>query len=244
MIKKQHHEKSIWIQIIEFALIRTMPVLFGYLFMGMAFGLLLQRAGYNFVWAFLCSVLIYAGSMQFVLVGFFSGGLSILSIILMTFTINSRHMFYGLSFIEKFKSMGKRYPYMIFSLTDETYSVLCGTQVPEGMDEKKLFFTLAILDQSYWILGSVIGSVAGNLIQLNTKGIDFTMTALFVVIFIEQWMAAKTHLPAVLGLIVGLICLLIFGASKFILPALFGTVFLLMILKKQIQGVQKEGESK
>ena len=220
---------------IKYAFIQTMPIMFGYIFMGIAFGLLLQRAGYNFIWAFACSLFIYAGSMQFVLVSFLSGGVNLFYVIIMTLTINSRHIFYGLSFIEKFKAMGKRYPYMIFSLTDETYSILCGTKVPEGMNEKSLYFTMALLDQSYWITGCTLGGVLGSFITFNTKGIDFAMTALFVVIFVEQWLSYRTHLPAIIGLVCGIASLIIFGSGNFILPALIITVLILMVLKRVIE---------
>lgn len=142
---------------IGFAFRQSIPIMLGYIFLGIAFGLLLQNAGYSFWWAFLTSVVIYAGSMQFVLVSLLSGGAGLVYVALMTLFINGRHIFYGLSFVEKYKKMGKAYPYMVFSLTDETYSVLCGTKVPERMDEDKVFFWISLLDQSYWVLGSVLG---------------------------------------------------------------------------------------
>ena len=147
--------------------------------------ILLQDAGYNFWWAFLCSAVIYAGSMQFVLVSLLTGGAGLLNAAVMTLFINGRHIFYGLSFVEKYKKMGKACPYMIFSLTDETYSVLCGTKVPEGMDENKVFFWISLLDQSYWVLGSVLGALVGSRITFDSTGIDFSMTALFIVIVVD-----------------------------------------------------------
>lgn len=204
----------------RFALKQTLPVLCGYLFLGIAFGLLLQQAGYNFIWSFLISTFVYAGSMQFVLLRFLGSGIGILSVVLMTLSVNSRHMFYGISFIDRFKKMGKRYPYMVFSLSDETYSLLCGTSVPEGMDENKVVFLIALLDHIYWVLGSVMGSVLGTVIPFDMTGIDFSMTALFVVIFVEQWMSCKSHFPAIFGFVCGLICLIVFGPDQFILPSL------------------------
>ncbi len=212
---------------LSFAFRRSIPVLFGYLFLGIAFGLMLQSAGYSFLWAILASVTIYAGSGQFALVGLLSGGASLLASAVMTLSINSRHIFYGLSFIEKFKSMGKRGLYMCFSLTDETYSLLCSTAVPENLDWKKTFFLIAILDQSYWICGSAIGALIGQFIPFNSEGVDFAMTALFVVIFVEQWLESKNHLPAIFGGVCSVICLLIFGPDKFILPSLIAAVLCL-----------------
>jgi 4-azaleucine resistance transporter AzlC len=223
----QHHVKSAW----KFALIQTLPVLFGYLFFGIAFGLLLQRAGYPVLWALLISTFVYAGSMQFVLVGILGSGMDLLSVALLTLTINSRHIFYGLTFLKPFREMGKAYPYMVFSLTDETYSLLCSVQIPESLDRKKVFFRISLLNHVYWIAGSVIGSVCGQFIRFNINGVDFAMTALFTVIFVEQWLAAKSHVPALVGIFCGSVALLVFGPANFILPALILTVTLLIILR-------------
>lgn len=221
---------------VRFAFRQTIPVLFGYLFLGTAYGILLQQAGYNFIWAFFTSLFIFAGSMQFVLVGFLSGGISFLSAALTTLSVNSRHIFYGISFIEKFREMGKARPYMIFSLSDETYSLLCGTKVPADCDEKKVMFCMAAMDQSYWIVGSVCGALLGEVIPFDTTGIDFAMTALFVVIFVEQWLSAKSHIPAFIGLLCGSVSLALLGSDRFLLPALIFTVALLMIWKYTLRG--------
>lgn len=220
-------------EVLKYSLIQTLPVMFGYLFMGMAFGILLAEAGFNFLWSFLISASIYSGSMQFVLIGFLGGGIGLISIVLMTLSVQSRHMFYGLSFIEKFKAMGKKGWYMIFALTDETYSLLCGMDIPTELDEKKVFLTVAILNQSYWVIGCSLGGLIGGLIWFDTTGIDFAMTALFVVIFVEQWLAYSSHLPAIIGFLSGVICLLIFGAGNFLLPALLITVSLLLVFDKK-----------
>ncbi|NLW65038.1 MAG: branched-chain amino acid ABC transporter permease [Clostridiales bacterium] len=216
----------------SFAFRRTVPVLFGYLFLGTAFGLMLQSAGYNFIWAIFISMFVYTGSGQFALVGLLSGGAGLFTTAVMQLSINSRHMFYGLSFIEKFKRMGKLYPYMIFSLTDETYSLLCSTAVPGNADEKKVFFLIALFDQIYWIAGSALGALIGQLIPFNSSGVEFAMTALFIVIFVEQWIAAKNHMPAIVGAVCGIICFLIFDPSNFILPALVTTVAVLTMYRQ------------
>lgn len=221
-------------QTVRFAFYKTIPVLLGYLFLGLAFGLLLQEAGYSFWWALLSSGIVYAGSIQFVLVEFLSGGTGLLTVAVMTFLINSRHAFYGLSFVEKFRKM-KTYPYMIFSLTDETYSLLCSLKVPEGIDEKKAMFLIALFDQLYWVAGSVLGAALGQVLPFDMTGIDFAMTALFVTIFVDQWREAKSHLPAIVGLCSAAVCLLIFGGSNFILPSLIITVGILMALKGRLE---------
>lgn len=221
-------------KLIKTAIKQTIPVMVGYLVLGTAFGLLLHKAGYNFIWAFFISVIVYAGSMEFVLISFLQGTVGIASIIITTLSVNSRHIFYGISFIEKFKKMGKRRPYMIFSLTDETYSLLCSTKTPDGIDENKLFFFISLFNQIYWVVGSVIGGILGDLISFNTNGIEFSMTALFVVIFVEQWWSTKNHLPAFIGLFCGILSLFLFGPANFILPAMIVTVFILMALKNKI----------
>ena len=221
-------------QTVRFAFYKTIPVLLGYLFLGLAFGLLLQEAGYSFWWALLSSGIVYAGSIQFVLVEFLSGGTGFLTVAVMTLLINSRHAFYGLSFVEKFRKM-KTYPYMIFSLTDETYSLLCSLKVPEGIDEKKAMFLIAFFDQLYWVAGSVLGAALGQVLPFDMTGIDFAMPALFVTIFVDQWREAKSHLPAIVGLCSAAVCLLIFGGSNFILPSLIITVGILMALKGRLE---------
>lgn len=212
---------------LKFAFKRTIPILLGYITLGIAFGILLQQAGFGWLWALFISTVVYAGSMQFVMITFLGGGISLLSVILMTLSVNSRHMFYGISFIERFKAMGKARPYMIFSLTDETYSLLCGTRVPPSVNEKKVTLLMSALDQSYWITGSVLGNLIGNIIPFDTTGIDFAMTALFVVIFTEQWLSADSHIPTYIGLFSGVLCLVIFGPGSFILPSLILAVALL-----------------
>ncbi len=218
---------------IRFAFNKTIPVLCGYLFIGIAFGLMLQKAGYNFLWAPLCSLVIYAGSMQYVLIALLVNGVNLGSCFLMTLFVNGRHIFYGLSFLDKFKKMGKAYPYMVFSLTDETYSVLCSLKVPKEYDEKKVMFLISLMNQIYWIVGSLLGAIIGDLIPVNTEGIEFAMTALFTVIFIDYWRESINRIPALVGLVAAILCLLILGASNFILPALLiSTLFLLFSRSK------------
>ena len=224
---------------VRFAFLKTIPVMLGYLFLGLAFGLLLQEAGYSFWWALLASTIVYAGSIQFVLVSFLGGGTSLPAVAVMTLLINSRHAFYGLSFVEKFRKM-KTYPYMVFSLTDETYSLLCSLKTPAGVDEKKAMFLISLFDQMYWIAGSVAGAALGQVLPFDMTGIDFAMTALFVTIFVDQWREAKSHLPSVAGLISAVVCLLIFGGNNFILPSLIITVGVLMGLRGRLEQEVKE----
>lgn len=213
----------------SYAFRQTIPVMLGYLFLGIAFGLMLQEGGYSFLWAFLISTVVYAGSMQFVLVTFLTGGVSLITAAVMTLLINGRHLFYGISFVEKFRKAGWRFPYLVFALTDETYSVLCGVKVFGGMDEGRVYFWISLLDQCYWIAGSVIGALAGRYIAFDSTGIDFSMTALFIVIMVEQWQGAAKHFPAVLGVVSAVIWLIILGPDRFILPALCTCVVVLLL---------------
>ncbi len=218
------------IETFRYALKKSLPVLFGYLFLGSAFGIMLYDAGYNWVWAIFISLVVYAGSGQFLLVSLLSSGASLATTAIMTLFINSRHMFYGLSYIEKFKESKWRYPFCIFGLTDETYSVNTSfSAVPENVNEPHARFLISIFDHCYWILGSVIGSLAGQIIPLDFEGIDFSMTALFVVIFIDLVREHKGRLKAVgfIGIGCAVICLIIFGADRFLLPSLIVTVFAL-----------------
>ena len=223
----------------------TVPVLMGYLAIGMAFGFMLQAIGYNFIWAFFMSLTIYAGSGQYLGVTLLSTAAGLGTVALMTLLINFRHLVYGLSMLEKFRGMGWRKFYMIFSLTDETYALLASAQAPVGVDPKSFYFAIALLDQSYWILGSVIGAVAGALIPVDTTGIDFAMTALFVVIAVDQWKAYRKHLPALLGGAVTIVFLLIlgqvFGQQQMLIVSLGVIVLLLLVLREKLEA--KEGET-
>ena len=224
-----------------FAFKMSLPVLFGYLFLGSAFGIMLYEAGYNFIWAIIISLFVYAGSGQFLLVSMLTSHAALSDIAIMTFFVNSRHIFYGISFIEKFRSYSWRYPYLIFSLTDETYGVNSSfSDVPKGVNEGDARFLIGLFDHIYWIIGSVIGSLAGQLIKIDFKGIDFSLTALFTLIFIDQMRASKSKLPGVIGVFCAIICLLIFGADKFLLPSLIVTVAILLLGKNRMGYIGKE----
>lgn len=214
----------------------TVPVLMGYLAIGIAFGLMFQEIGYNFIWAFFMSLTIYAGSGQYLGVSLLASAATLGTVAVMTLLINFRHLVYGLSMLEKFRGMGLRKFYMIFSLTDETYALLSSTQAPIGVDPKNFYFAIALLDQSYWILGSVIGAVAGALLPIDTTGIDFAMTALFVVIAVDQWRAYTRHLPALLGGAVTIVSLALVGPENMLLPALGVIVLVLLILRERLDG--------
>jgi 4-azaleucine resistance transporter AzlC len=177
--------------------------------------------------------------MQFVAANFFSGSVNWINIIFITFMVNVRHVFYGLSMLPKFKSLGRKKPYMVFSLTDETFSLLCSAKVPDGVNPNWFMLFVSLFDQSYWVIGSVIGALVGAVVPFSTKGIDFSMTALFTVNFVEQWQSTKNHLPAAAGLAVSFLCLLLFGVSNFILPSM---IVIVLILTATYQRKKPESE--
>nr|WP_297173134.1 AzlC family ABC transporter permease [uncultured Agathobaculum sp.] len=213
----------------------TIPVLCGYLFIGFAFGVMLRDAGFAPPWAFLSSLSIYAGSGQYLLVSLLAANASLITVVVMTLLLNCRHIFYGLSFLETFHQMGRAKWYMIFSLTDETYSLLCALKAPERVDPNAMRLWIAVLDHIYWIAGSVIGAIIGGVLPFDSTGIDFAMTALFTVIFVEQWLSAKCHIPALLGLAAAALSLIILGPDNFILPAMVAICVMLAALRGRLQ---------
>lgn len=217
------------------ALPHTLPVMAGYIVLGAAYGILMDTTGYSFLWVLLSSVFIYAGSMQFVSVSLLAAGFDPLTALIMTLMVNARHVFYGISMLGKYRRLGRLKPYLIFTLTDETFSILCSTDAPKGIKRKWFFFFVSFLDHIYWISGSVLGTIIGSLITFDTKGIDFVLTALFVVILINQWQSAKNHLPALIGIISAILCRVIFGASDFILPAMGMILLSVTILKAPME---------
>ena len=217
--------------LIKTAFIKSLPVMAGYVVLAIGFGILMKEAGYGLFWSFLMSFTVYAGSMQYVTVSLLSSGASLISAALTTLMVNARHLFYGVSMIDKYKDAGKKKPYLIFALTDETYSLLCGDDYPEGEDKHWYSFFVSLFNQCYWVIGSIIGSILGSLITFNTAGIDFSMTALFVTVFVEQWLTAKNHLPAITGLICSAACLMIFGPDGFLIPTMISITIVLLLCK-------------
>ena len=214
---------------LKYALGKTVPIMFSYLFLIMAFGSMMNQAGFPFYWAYLVSLTVYTGAFQFVIVSFLSAGAGIATIALTALAMNCRHMFYGVTFLKEFKSMGKRYPYMIFSLTDETYALYCSLEYPEELDHHQVMFDIAWLSRAYWLIGTLVGALLGQIIPFDFEGVDFCMTALFVTILIDQWKKTENHAPAVIGGVSAVVFLLIFGASRFMLPSLMVTTALLLI---------------
>ena len=203
----------------------TLPVMTGYLFLGFGFGILMYQSGYGVLWSFAMSLFIYAGSMQYMAVSLITGGASLLTTALTTFVVNARHLFYGISMVDAYKGAGNKKPYMIFALTDETYSLVSQENRDHGY-----CFLVSLFDHIWWVSGTVLGALAGSLIPINYEGIEFVLTALFVTIFVEQWLSTKDHIPALIGLVATGLCLLVFGKDIFLIPSmvLIATALILM----------------
>jgi len=223
-----------------YAVRQFVPILLAYLFVGLASGLLLHQAGYGVIWAFLSALFIYAGSMQIVMVTLMTSGASLAVVAVTALFINARHIFYGLSFIDEFRAVGGRrgsrwkFPYMALTLTDETYSVLCSLRVPEDCDRGKVEFTILFLCHMLWIVSCTLGAAVGELLPVDMAGIEFSATALFTAVVVNQWREARSHIPAVIGLVSAVLFYFTLGPDGMILPALSASVVALMFFKKKI----------
>ncbi len=214
------------------AFIATLPVMTGYLVLGLGFGVVLKAKGFGFPWALAMGAGIYAGSMQFVAADLLSNGASLIVAALTTLTVNARHLFYGISMVEAYKNTGKRKPYLIFALTDETYSLVCDpAALKEVKNPSDYYFFVSLFNHCYWVAGCLGGSLLGSIIPFDTTGIDFALTALFVTVFTEQWLGTKQHLPALIGLGASVLCLVLFGAEHFLIPAMVLIALALTLLR-------------
>ena len=211
----------------------TVPVLTGYLFLGMGFGILLfEKTGYGIGWSLCMSLFMLAGSGQYLAVSLIADHASIISAAIATFLVNARHIFYGISLIEPYKGAGKKKPYLIYALTDETYSLVTQNEPPEGMKRHTYCFLVSLLDHSYWVIGTALGSILGATLPISFEGVEFVLTALFVTMFVEQWLTHKNHIPAVIGVGATVLCLMLFGKDVFLIPSMVMIAILLTISRK------------
>ena len=219
----------------------TIPILTGFMFLGLTYGIYMNVSGFSFWYPCLISLFVFAGSAQFVTVNLLLGAFSPLQAFAMILMINARHIFYGLSMLEKYKGLGLKKLYLIFGLCDETFSINCSADIPDDVDKGLFMFYITLLNQTYWVIASTLGGIFGSLLTISTKGLDFVMTAMFVVIFIEQWTKEKDHTNSLLGLFLPLVCLLIFGADSFIIPSMAAILAALLIVRtlKQKGGAQE-----
>ncbi len=215
------------------AFLDTLPVMSGYLVLGFGFGVIMNASGFNILLTFAMSLLIYAGSMQYAAVGLLTGGASLLTVALTTLMVNARHLFYGISMLEKYRHIGKRKAYLIFGLTDETYSLVCRDNPLIAKERFRSYSTwVTLLDHLYWVTGSVLGAAIGTLIQFNSEGVEFALTALFLTVFLEQWLSTKRHAPALIGVMASGVCLVIFGPAHFLIPSMLIIALLLCLMKE------------
>ncbi|MGN7176549.1 azaleucine resistance protein AzlC [Paenibacillus sp. FSL R5-0490] len=216
----------------------TLPILAGFLFLGIAYGIFMNSLGFSAIYPILMSLLIFAGSMEFVAANFLLLSFNPINALLLTLMVNARHLFYGISMLEKYRGVGKKNFYLIYGLCDESFAINNTVTIPKNVDKGWFMFFVTLLNHSYWVIGSTIGGVFGRYLQFNTEGIEFVMTALFVVIFVEQWMKEKKHLSAVLGLGLSALSLLIFGGTLFIIPAMIAILGVLTLCRKQMEKVE------
>ena len=234
-IKRERESVKLRKEILKNAFIKSIPIMFSYLFVSMAYGIMMEEAGFKWYYSLFISMTVYTGAFQFLLITFLSSGASILTIALMAFLMNSRQVFYSLTFVDEFREMGKKMLYMIHTMTDETYAVNL-TLDSKGKEKEDTMFLIALLSRCYLMIGAVTGGILGQVIPFDLKGIDFCMTALFIIIFIDQWEKADNHLPALAGLAVALICLITIGERNFILSSLLIISGMLLVVRKRRSG--------
>ena len=233
--------RSSKLQALKAAFPHTIPILTGFLFLGMAYGVFMNASGFHWFYPFIISLTVYAGSMQFVAVNLLLGAFDPIGVLMLTLMVNARHLFYGISMLEKYSATGRIKPYLIFGLTDETFSINSTVEPPQDVDRKQFYFSVTLLNQIYWVTGATLGGIFGSLLDFNLEGLEFVMTALLLVIFLEQWMKDKKHTTALIGLGVTALSLFIFGSSDFIIPAMLGIVGVLTLFRKNIE---KAGDAK
>lgn len=213
----------------------TIPIFAGFWFLGLTYGIYMNVSGFSFLYPMLMSLTIFAGSMEFVTVNMLLGAFDPVQAFAMTLMINARHLFYGISMLDKFKGMGIKKLYLIFGMCDESFSINYTADIPEGVDRGWFMFFVTLLDHFYWFFGSTLGGLLGSLVKFNTEGLEFVMTAMFVVIFLEQWLKDKNHIPAVIGLAEAALCLIVFGAEYFILPSMAAILLTLTLFGKKLE---------
>ncbi len=218
----------------------TIPIFAGFWFLGMTYGIYMNVSGFGFWYPMLMSLTIFAGSVEFVTVNLLLGAFDPLQALAMTLMINARHLFYGISMLDKYRGHGLKDLYLIFGMCDESFSINYTADIPEGVDQGWFMFFVTLLNHFYWVFGATLGGIFGSLIHFNTEGIEFVMTAMFVVIFMEQWMKEKNHVSALVGVGISLLCLTAFGADDFIIPAMAGILGVLTLLKRPLDKRWKE----
>lgn len=211
----------------------TLPICVGFLFLGMSYGFLMKSSGFATIWTAAMSLFIFAGSMEFIAMNLLIASFNPIYSFLLTLMVNARHLFYGISMLERYRGMGWKKPYLVFGLCDETFSINCTAKVPDGVDRGTFYLIVTMLNQCYWVTGAITGSLLGNILTFNTEGLDFVMTALFTVMLVNQWEEKKDHRPAIAGIAASLLCLLVFGSDIFLIPAMAAIVLIFALMAKR-----------
>lgn len=212
----------------------TIPVLTGFLFLGIAYGVLMNAKGYGPLWSTLMSAVAFCGSMQFVAISLLTTVFDPVQALLLSFMVNARHLFYGIAMLEKYRGLGKARIPLIYVLCDETFSLVSTVEPPEGVDKTRFYLSISLLDYSYWVIGTALGGLLGDFIPFDTTGLDFALTALFVVLFLEQWKKRENRAAGVIGVCATAACLLAFGADNLVIPAMAAIVAILLIGRKKL----------
>lgn len=220
----------------------TLPIFAGFWFLGLTYGIYMNVSGFSFLYPLFMSMTIFAGSMEFVTVSMLLGAFDPLSAFVMTLMVNARHLFYGISMLDRYRGTGWKKFYLIFGMCDESFSINYSAAVPENVDRGWFMFFVTLLNQLYWVSGSTLGGLLGSLIHFSTEGLEFVMTAMFVVIFLEQWLKDRNHSSELIGLGISVVCLVIFGPDNFIIPAMAAILAVLTLLRKQMETEGKPQE--
>ena len=228
-------KKNQYLTALKAAFPYTVPIFAGFTFLGLTYGIYMNVSGFPFWYPMIMSLTIFAGSMEFVAVNLLLGAFDPLQALAMTLMLNARHLFYGISMLEKYRGTGWKKIYLIFGMCDESFSINCTAQVPEGVDRALFMFFVTLLNQLYWVSGATLGGIFGSLIRFNTEGLDFVMTAMFVVIFLEQWLKEKNHVSSLLGLGLTALCLVFLGPDKFMIPAMAAILGVLLLLRTPME---------
>lgn len=237
----QTKNSAMYAKALRAAFPNTIPIMAGYLFLGMSYGVYARTSGLSAWYPLAMSIVVYGGSLEFMAVSMLTARFAPLQTLLTALMIQARHLFYGVAMLEKYRGTGKKKPYLIFALTDETFSVVCTLKPPEGVDRGLFYFFISLMDQLYWICGAAMGALLGSVLHFNTQGLDFVMTAMFVVIFLEQWLKDKQHYSACIGVLCAIACRYGFGADSFIIPTMICILVLLTVARRPIE--KKEAQA-
>ena len=227
--------KNMRLRALKSAFPHTIPILAGFLFLGFTYGVYIRVSGFAFWYPMLTSMAVFGGSLEFIIVNLLLGAFNPLQAFAMTLMVQARHLFYGISMLDKYRGFGRKKIYMIFGLCDESFSINCSVKVPDGIDRGWFYFFVTLLNQLYWITGATLGGICGSLISFSTEGLDFAMTAMFVVILLEQLLKKQQHISELIGVGISTLCLILFGADDFMLPTMAAILGMLTLLRRPIE---------